>query len=417
MLSLDRFCDGRKVHSLDYPGVAGASILDTMTLTTDNRAPATTAASPIRTTAEWIELARTIGADLKPGAAERDRTGELSIAAFDRLRADGVTSALVPEEFGGGGASHATMGAVLRELGRHDPATAVALSMHSHLLAAQVWRHHHGIDAAPVFAKVVDGAVLISTGASDWVDSNGQARRVDGGYRLSARKAPASGCEVGTVLVTSIRWDDAPDGPQVLHCSIPFAAEGVTIEQTWDTLGMRATGSHTVVLDDVFVPDGAISLSRPAGLWHPVWNTVMGAAMPLIAAAYLGIADAAAELAVAAATGRTDAPTMQLLGELRNAHVMATDVVDAMFAASDDLHFDNTDQLAADILSRKTVAAAALIDVVRIAIEVAGGAGYDSRSDLSRLYRDIHGVLFHPLPRARQVQFSGRVALGLSPIG
>ena len=55
--------------------------------------------------------------------------------------------------------------------------------------------------------------MLVSTGASDWVGSNGTALKVDGGYRVSGRKANASGCEVGNVLVTSIRWDDAPDGP------------------------------------------------------------------------------------------------------------------------------------------------------------------------------------------------------------
>jgi hypothetical protein len=77
--------------------------------------------------------------------------------------------------------------------------------MHSHLVAAQVWRHHHGQDASGVFARVVDGAILVSTGASDWVGSNGTARKVEGGYRVSARKSPASGAEVGDLLVTSIR--------------------------------------------------------------------------------------------------------------------------------------------------------------------------------------------------------------------
>ena len=227
-----------------------------MTITLDSTTTNTT-----NTTLEWAELARQVGVTLQPYAAEGDRSGEISAAAFDSLRAAGLTSALVPAEFGGGGASHADMGRILRELGRLDPATAVTLSMHSHLVAAQVWRHHHGLDAEKVFRKVVDDrAILVSTGASDWLGSNGSATRVDGGFRVSARKGPASGCEVGQVLVTSIRWDDSPDGAQVLHCAVPLAAEGVSIELTWDTLGLRATGSHTVVLDDVFVPDAAVSL-------------------------------------------------------------------------------------------------------------------------------------------------------------
>lgn len=377
----------------------------------------TMTATPTMTTTDWGSLAHEIGSTLQPRVRERDRSGELDLGAFDTLRSLGVTSALVPVEFGGGGASHAEMGQILRDLARYDPSTSVTLSMHSHLVAAQVWRHHHGIDAEKVFRKVVDDrAFLVSTGASDWVGSSGTARRVEGGYRVSARKGPASGSEVGDILVTSIRWDDAPDGPQVLHCSIPFSAEGVSIDLTWDTLGLRATGSHTVVLDDVFVPDAAVALTRPADQWHPVWNTVMGAAMPLIMAAYLGIADAAVDAARAAVAGRTEPHVFEMLGEMQNAHMTAADVVAGMFADAENLHFANTDELASRILSRKTVAADALIATVRLALETAGGVGYTRSSDIERLYRDVHGCLFHPLLRAKQLQFSGRVMQGLSPI-
>ncbi|WP_328400125.1 acyl-CoA dehydrogenase family protein [Nocardia sp. NBC_00403] len=377
----------------------------------------TTAVDTTRTATDWIALARQIGQNLSPGVAERDRTGDIAEDAYDLLRTAGLTAALVPTEFGGGGATHQEMGAVLRELGRHDPSTAVAFAMHSHLVAAQVWRHHHGIDATPVFTKVAAGAILVSTGASDWVDSNGRASRVAGGFRVSARKAPASGCEVGTVLVTSIRWDDAPEGPQVLHCAIPRSANGVRIERTWDTLGLRASGSHTVVFDEVFVPDAAVSMVRPVGVWPPVLNVVIGAAMPLVMAACLGIADGAIESAALLVADRTDPHTFQLAGEMTNAHTTAADLIAAMFTDSDNLRFDNTDAYAARTLSRKTVAAEALISAVRFAIDTVGGLGYSRTCDIEMRYRDVHGSLFHPLPRAKQTRFSGRVLLGHSPIG
>jgi acyl-CoA dehydrogenase len=369
------------------------------------------------TRADWIDIARQLGVELAPGVVERDRTGGLALDGFRRMREVGITSALVPEEFGGGGVSHSDLGAILRELGRYDGPTAVALAMHSHLVAAQVWRHNHGLDASAVLRKVGEGkAVLISTGASDWVASNGTAEKVDGGYKISARKSPASGCEAGDILATSVRWDDAPDGPQVIHCSLPFSADGVRIELTWDTLGMRATGSHTVVLDNVFVPDAAVAFLRPADVWHPVWNTIVTAALPLIMSAYLGIADAAVDVARGAVAQRREAHVFQLVGEMVNAHTTATDTVAAMYADSDDLQFDNTDDRSSRTLSRKTVAADAVIETVRLAIEATGGVGYTRSSDLERLYRDVHGCLFHPLGRAKQTRFSGRVALGLSPL-
>jgi acyl-CoA dehydrogenase len=303
---------------------------------------------------------------------------------------------------------------VLRTIARHDPAVAVTLAMHTHLVALQVWRHHQGLDAGPVFAKVVEGAVLVSTGASDWLPSNGSATAVDGGYVVSGRKSPASGAEHGAVFVTSIRWM-SPDGPKVLHCSVPATAEGVGVERTWDTLGLRATGSHTVVFEDVFVPEAAVSLVRPADEWHPIWSSVLGAAMPLIMAAYVGIADAAADLAVAARQGDEDPTTAQLVGELRNAHTTAADVLDAMFAAAEDLRFANTEAFAARMLSRKTVVAEAALATVRHAVEVVGGAAFRRGHVLERLARDVQGAPFHPLPRARQTQLTGRVALALAP--
>lgn len=378
---------------------------------------ATTAADG-RATTDWVALARDIGSSLAPGASSRDHEGAISRPAFEQFRERGVLTALVPRDRGGGGASHAQLGAFLRELGRHDGPTAVALSMHSHLVATQVWRHRHGADADAFFARLVgERPVLVSTGASDWVSSSGTARRVEGGYRVDARKAPASGCEVGDLLVTSIRWDDGPDGAVVLHFAVPFAADGIDIDPTWDTLGMRATGSHTVVLDDVFVPDTAVSLVRPADAWHPFWNAVVGAAMPLIMSAYVGIADAATDLALADASGRTEPHVLQLVGEMANAHTTAADVVDAMLDSSDDLAFEGTDRHSARTLARKTVATDALIESVRLAVEATGGRGYTRGSDLERLYRDVHGALFHPLPAAKQARFTGRALLGMEPTG
>jgi acyl-CoA dehydrogenase len=288
--------------------------------------------------------------------------------------------------------------------------------MHTHLVAAQVWRHKRGMDAEKVLRKVAGGAILVSTGASDWVPSNGTTARVDGGYRVSGRKSPASGCEVGDVLVSSMRWEDAPDGPKVVHFAAPFTAPGVSVELTWDTLGLRASGSHTVVLDDVFVPDDAVALVRSADSWPPVYNLVMGAAMPLIMSAYLGMADAAVDLAIEAAhrSGRTY--LVGEIGEMVNAHLRAQDAVAAMLRSSDDLTFDNSDLHASRTLARKTTATSAVIETVRLAVEIAGGRAFSRSSDLERLLRDVHGAMFHPLPHAAQIDFSGRVALGLSPI-
>jgi acyl-CoA dehydrogenase len=368
--------------------------------------------------ARWLAEARDVAGLIAPSAAENDRTGAFVSEHFELLRERKFMSMLVPEDVGGGGASYAEACAVLAELSHGCPATSLALSMHTHLVAAQVWRHKRGMPA-PVLPKVADQqVVLISTGASDWIESNGTTTKVDGGYRVSGRKMPASGCPAGGVLVTSMRWEDAPDGPQVIHAAVPFAAEGVSIEETWDTLGMRATGSHTVVLDDVFIPDEAVALIRPATGWHPVWSTVVGAAIPLIMSSYVGVAEAAAEKAIAMAGRRAERPDVAAcVGRMLNRLTAARDGARAMIDSSADLTFDNTLDHTGTTFSRKANVTDAAVDTVRLALEVGGGAAFSRGSDIERLFRDVHGALYHPLSTDRQQRFSGRIALGLEPLG
>lgn len=369
-------------------------------------------------TSRWLMEARELTPTLAMDAERVDRSGEFVHEAFELLRERRFMSMLVPRELGGGGATHAEACAVLAELATGCPSTSLALAMHTHLVAAQVWRHHRGMPA-PVLEKVADAElVLVSTGAADWLSSSGEAVRVEGGYRISGRKTPSSAAPAGDVLVTSVRWDDAPDGPQVVHASVPFSADGVRIEATWDATGMRATGSHTVVLEDVFVPDAAVPLVRPADAWHPVWSTVVGAAMPLIMSTYVGVADSAVDRAIALAAHRAERPDVApTVGRMLTAATTARDAVAAMIDDSDDLHFDNDLRMASAVLTHKTVATDAAIETVRLALEAGGGAAYATSSGLGRLLRDVHGALYHPLPQAQQERFTGRVALGLDPIG
>ncbi|CAN5198288.1 acyl-CoA dehydrogenase family protein [soil metagenome] len=365
----------------------------------------------------WITTARSLVGPLGTHAADHDRDGTFVAEGITLLRDGGCMAMLVPTERGGGGATHAEACALLAEIAHGCPATSLTFSMHAHLVAAQVWRNKRGLPA-PVLDKVAANQLaLVSTGASDWLESNGSAREVEGGFRISARKSPASGAPSGDVVVTSVRWDDAPDGPQVIHCSVPFTAEGVSIEETWDTMGMRGTGSHTVVLDDVFVPTASVSLVRPAGTWHPVWSVVLGAAMPLIMSTYVGVAEAAAERAIALAASRRDpVAAAPQIGRMLSRLSVARDVTGAMIAASDDLRFDNTVEHASTTLARKSAVADAVIDTVRLAMEIGGGQAFSTGAQIERFYRDVHGVLYHPLPAAQQEQFTGRVALGLSPL-
>lgn len=351
-------------------------------------------------------------------AAAHDGDDRFVADNYETLRQHKVFSALVPAELGGGGARHSEMCGFVRSLAQHCGSTALALSMHQHLVAAAIVNWRAGRPGQKLLERVAaDEAVLVSTGANDWMESTGTAERVEGGFRISARKPFASGAPKGTMLITSVCYEDPDQGAQVLHFPVPLAAEGVSLADDWRTMGMRATGSQTVVLERVFVPEANVALRRPRGQYHMAWNVVLTVAMPLIMSVYVGVAEAAAAIARREARRRPGDPVAPyLLGELGAALVTAQLAVDDMVRRANDLDFVPALETADAMLVRKSIVAKAVLTTAEKALETTGGAGFYRQLGLERLLRDLHGAQFHPLPEKRQQLFSGRVALGLDPI-
>jgi alkylation response protein AidB-like acyl-CoA dehydrogenase len=365
-----------------------------------------------------VARARSLGSIFAERAGAHDLEGSFVSSNYAELKAQRFLSAGVPAELGGGGATHEDLCEMLRELGKHCGSTALALSMHTHLVAAQVWRHGHGQPAEALLRKVAaTELVLVSTGAGDWVDSIGQTERMQGGYRVNALKRFASGVPAGDLLVTSAPFDDPTQGPQVLHFAVSLKAEGVRVLDDWNALGMRGTGSHSVELKDVFVPEEAISLRRTRGQWHPSWSVIMTVAPSIYLAPYLGVAERAVEQARDQAAQRSADPNVwSALGELENTITTAQLAFRDMIALANNYDFAPDEERASRVLVRKTIAANAILESVDRAVNLVGGRSLFKREPIERALRDVQGVRFHPLPERQQWQFTGRVKLGMSPV-
>jgi alkylation response protein AidB-like acyl-CoA dehydrogenase len=357
----------------------------------------------------WVEVAHSLGAEFAGRAGVHDEGDTFVSQNYAALKEQRVFSAAVPEDLGGGGASHREVSNMLRVLAQYCGSTALALSMHQHLIAATVWKYRRGQGGEPLLKTVAEKQlVLVSTGAGDWLESNGSMTQTAGGYLVSARKHFASQSAVGDILVTS-----APFTDEVLHFPVPMNAAGVTVLNDWRALGMRGTASHTVKLENVFVPDGAIALRRPRGAYHPLWNIVLTVAMPLIMSVYVGIADKAAELSIGhIRRKKTAKPHLtSLIGEMNNDLVAAEIQLNDMLRIANNLDFEAIDQNGHDILTRKTNVANAAIRVVTKAMEIVGGEGFYRGFGLERLFRDVQAARYHPLPESDQVKFSGEYLL------
>ena len=252
---------------------------------------------------------------------QHDETDAFVEENYAALKARKVFAAGVPEELGGGGASVADLAGMLRTLAHHCSSTALALSMHTHLVATAAWRWKN--QKAPVDGLLkrvaTEDLVLVSTGGADWLLGSGKATKVDGGYRVTGRKIFCSGAPAGGLMMTTAVVDDPADGPTVLQIAVPTNAAGVRIENDWKALGMRGTGSHDISFEDVFVPDAAVALRRPSGKWHPLIHVVAMVALPVFNAVYVGVAEAARDLAIEAARRRRDDRIVQAhAGEMEN---------------------------------------------------------------------------------------------------
>lgn len=370
------------------------------------------------TSFDWLAVARELAPAFAARAAAHDADDSFVADNYRDLAARRVFSAGVPIELGGGGASHAELCHMIRELGRVCGSTALALSMHTHLVAAMVWNYRRGQPVEGAMRRIAaEQLVLVGTGASDWLMSSGTAERVEGGYRVSGRKIFGSGSPAGNLLMTTAPFDDPVDGAMVLHFPVWMNDPGVTVLDDWRALGMRGSGSNAVLLEGVFVPESAVSLRRARGKWHPLYSAVLTIAAPIYLSAYVGVAEAARDVALQQVQRkRAEADVWYLLGELENDLTTGQMAVRELIDLCANYDFTPDIPTANAAVIRKTIAAQALLAAVEKALEVVGGGGLFRTMGLERLLREIHGIQFHPLQAKRQHRFSGRVALGLDPV-
>jgi acyl-CoA dehydrogenase len=354
-----------------------------------------------------------IGPQLAQEESRSDTTNTYVAANMATLREHGFLELGVPAEFGGGGLSRVELSDMLRELAHHCSSTALVLSMHTHLVAAAAWRWHHQKAPTDGLLKRIakERIQLLSSGGSDWLPGSGKAVKVEGGYRVNARKVFASGASSAQLFMTMAIDENAAEGPTVLHFGVPMSAEGISIVETWDTLGMRGTGSHDVVLKDVFVPDAAIGGRRKPGLWHPLMEIVTLVAFPLVYSVYAGVAEAARNVAVAAAAERRDPSTFDLVGALET-ELAATRIALASMVTFAEGAKPGPDTSNTTFIHRALVGRSVL-KTLDLALEVAGGAAFFRRAGIERLFRDGQGARFHPLTGTPQRRLAGRMALGL----
>lgn len=363
---------------------------------------------------DWVRQAEEIAGQLASRAPIHDAADTFVADGFALLKERGFFKAHVPAELGGHGAGYTEICAAIRSLAAACGSTALAFAMHTHLVSVAAWRWRHQSAPTDGLLKRVaaEDLVLISSGGSDWLKSAGRAEKVEGGFRITARKIFASGCPSGDILMTSAVYDDPQVGPTVLHFGVPFKAGGVKILDTWRVMGMRGTGSNDVELSNVFVADAAIAGRRPQGKWHPLFHAISLFAFPIVYSAYVGVAESARTRALEIAKKRpADEALTFLVGEMENAFAGAEIAWADMVRLAETL--TPGPEATSQSMVRRTLVGQHAIRTVERAMEVAGGASFYRDAGLERAFRDVQAARFHPLQEKPQLRYTGRLALGL----
>lgn len=365
---------------------------------------------------DFIRAVDLLGKKFAARAAAADESDSFVSENYETLKTSGLIEAGVPVELGGGGADVAELAGMLRTMAHYCGSTALAFAMHTQQVAIPAWRWQHQKLAAvePLLKRIATEKIIVMTsGGSDWIAGSGKAERVEGGYKITARKVFASASPVGSLLMTSAVLAEAGEVPMVLHFGIPMNSPHVRIDPVWKTLGMRGTASNDVVIDGHVVPDASVALKRKAGEWHPLFQIIATIAIPLIYSVYVGVAENARSIAVELAKKRrNDHHITNLVGQ------MDTELCGAKLGLQHMLEVVARNAPSAesvnDVMMGRRLVAVHAIKAVELAMEAAGGAAFYRASGLERCFRDIQGARYHPMQQGQQAEYAGAMALGLS---
>src|SRR5688572_3873417 len=246
-------------------------------------------------------------------AAGYDRENCFFTEDFEELRQAGYLNMAVPRELGGMGMALAEVCREQRRLAYRAPATALATNMHLYWTGVAADLYRHGDESLRwLLEETIQGEVFAAGHGEPGNDlpllySTARAERVDGGYRFFGRKLFGSLTPVWTRLGIHAMDSSDPENPMVVHAFMPRDTEGYRIEETWDTLGMRATRSDDTVLEGAFVPDRYIARVNAADFAGAdlFILSIFAWAECTFGSIYLGLADRAIDLTVESARKKT----------------------------------------------------------------------------------------------------------------
>jgi alkylation response protein AidB-like acyl-CoA dehydrogenase len=399
----------------------------------------------------FVELGTQHAAVFAARAEQHDRDGTFPFENFEEMQSSGFMAAAIPREYGGLGVEslHDLMVGMNR-LGRGDASTAIAANMHI-AGGAVVVRMLHRCRAADdrktaraledLLARIGAGKLVMcfptTEPGTDLTSPMTEVSPTDGGYVLNGRKIFGTISPAAQVFFPSVRVPNGSGGYLTGTVMVPRDTPGLELPDNWDGMGMRASGSGDVIFKNCFIPkDWLFGVRDNYGkVGRGFADFALNANLPLISS-FLGIAEAARDLAVKAITAQRKGPSkkllaeripiQQLVAEMEIDLAVCRGMIDRLGRLADeflgrysdgDAPVEEGNALGKEVQCMKYVINRKAIDIVDKAMIVYGGAAYIRKHPLSRLYRDARaGPFMQPFAPYEALEYIGKVALGYEPI-
>lgn len=360
----------------------------------------------LKTENERLVRLREVAKNFANRARKYDEENTFPFENFRELKEINYPALTVPKKYGGLGISLEEMLRMQQIIAEYDGSTALSIGWHMgvthHLGETESWEEEK---LKSFFEDVVATGALINHSATEPATGSPTrggrpettATKTETGWIINGRKTFTTLSPVLDYFVVSASIDGSDDvGQFLIHRSL----NGVSIEETWNMVGMRATGSHDLVLENVQVEESDyVQQIVPGGKSAQGWYLH-------IPACYLGIATAAAKEAISFATSYSpnsikgtisDIPAVKIkIGEMKLKLFESETILYSIARKWDEASEDVRQTMQSELGAVKMSVVNHSLETVDLAMRIVGARSLSLESPLQRYYRDVRAGLHNP---------------------
>jgi alkylation response protein AidB-like acyl-CoA dehydrogenase len=393
----------------------------------------TTTTSAAERTQRLLGLTARLADDFATRADEHDRDNTFPFENFDALKEARYTALPIAEELGGLGGTLLDLCLCQERLAQGDASTALAVNMHLFAVGSMAEQMEMSNPQAMLMAGmlaqqkwIIGGGFTEAEIGGNWGYPTTTAVRQehDGvkGFVLNGRKTFTSMAPIIDFFAINTSATDEDGNTVIGMFTVPRATPGLEIVETWDTMSMRATASHDLVIKGCWVPEAAMVGMRQPGDADVGANIILSWFCGSVSSVYLGIAVGARDFAYDWAKTRKPVLFERPISHFPGVQFHAADIEIELAAARALVRQTVQEWLAGGLRERedlariilpKYVATNTAVRVVDQAMSIVGAPGIFRRHPMQRFYRDVRPGPFHPMTNDVAKELIGKTALGI----